>query len=62
MTRKQALACMKAAGAKGDSATFTRLYVENRVSYAAAQAAWRDGVKFGAFIKARDALVDVVRP
>jgi hypothetical protein len=56
MTRKQALTCIKAAGAQNDQAAFVRLYVENRISYAVAMAAYREGEKFGAFIAKRDAI------
>lgn len=55
LTRKQALSLLYAAGAEGDRRTWTRIYVENRVSLAVANAQWRDGAKFGAWIKARDA-------
>lgn len=55
MTRAQALACIKAAGAQGDKAAFTRLYIENRIAYAVAIAAYRDGERFGDFIAKRDA-------
>lgn len=55
MTRQQYLDNMKAAGARGDKATFTRLYIESRVSLQAANQAWRDGLSFGRFIAQRDA-------
>ena len=54
MKREKLLRALKGCGAIGDKATFTRLYVENRISLAAANAAWRDGVRFAAFIEARD--------
>ena len=43
MTRKQALACIRVAGFHDDSAAFTRLYLENRVSLVAARQAFQDG-------------------
>lgn len=48
------LAAMKACGAQGDKATFTRLYIESRISREIADKAWRDGVAFAKFIKERD--------
>ena len=55
MTRKQALACIKAAGAQGDQQTFLRLYIENRISYSVAIAEYRAGKQFGEWIAQRDA-------
>ena len=55
MTRKQTLAAMKAAGAANDKATFTRLFIENRISRAVADQAWRDGAALRRFCDARDA-------
>jgi hypothetical protein len=55
MTRKQALAAIKGAGASNDQQTMLRLYVENRISYAVAMAAFRDGQRFGAWVAERDA-------
>jgi len=46
---------MRHCGATNDKATFTRIYVENRISLQAANTAWREGVRFGAFIAQRDA-------
>lgn len=43
MKRKDALGWIRMAGYHGDSHAFVRLYVENRVSYAAANAEWRRG-------------------
>lgn len=45
MTRAHALAYMKVAGYHDDSARFTRLYAENRVSMPAARAAYRAGAE-----------------
>lgn len=43
MKRKHALEWMRVAGYHGDSAAFTRLLIENRVSKAAADAEWSAG-------------------
>ena len=43
MKRTAALGWIRIAGYHGDKASFTRLYIENRVSRAAADAAWRSG-------------------
>ena len=56
MTRKQALEAIQAAGAQGDKQAFARLYVENRISYAAANGAWRKGARFAEFVQQRDAV------
>ena len=55
MTRKQALAAMESAGAADDRQAFTRLYVENRISLAVANEAWRRGARFAAFVRVRGA-------
>ena len=55
MTRKQAIDAIKAAGARGDQQAFLRLYVENRISRAVADAAYREGKRFGEFVRSRDA-------
>jgi hypothetical protein len=55
MTRKQAIDALKAAGASDDRKTWTRVYVENRVSLTVANQAWRDGQNFARFISQRDA-------
>jgi hypothetical protein len=55
MTRKQALACLKAAGATDDRKTWLRVYVENRISFTVANQQWRDGQAFARFVAARDA-------
>jgi hypothetical protein len=55
VTRKQALACLKAAGAENDRQAWTRLYVENRVSLPVALKQWADGQAFARFIAQRDA-------
>lgn len=55
MTRKQALQCIRGAGATNDKQAFTRLYVENRISLAAAQQAFREGARLAAFVAQRDA-------
>lgn len=55
MSRRQwVLNALKAAGASNDRQAWTRLYVENRVSYTTAMAKWQEGVKFAAWVKARD--------
>ena len=43
MTRKRALAAIFAAGYHEDRKTFTRVYVENRVSFLAANREYIDG-------------------
>lgn len=43
MKRADAIAYIRIAGYHGDRGSFTRLYVENRVSYAAAKDAYRAG-------------------
>jgi hypothetical protein len=43
MTRAQTLATLRIAGYHDDSQTWTRTYLEGRVSRAAADAAWREG-------------------
>jgi hypothetical protein len=53
-TRKQLLNLIRTAAAEGDSATLTRLYIENRISRDVFNQAVADGRKFGAFIHARD--------
>lgn len=58
MIRKQALEHMKHAGATGDRARFTRLYIENRVSLAIARAAFDEGQRLAAWIARRDAVPD----
>lgn len=55
MTRKQAITVLKAAGAEGDKPTWMRVYAENRISFAVAQQAWRDGQAFARFVAQRDA-------
>lgn len=54
MTRAKALQAMEAAGAANDRALFTRLYVENRISLSAANAAWQKGVGLRRFCENRD--------
>ena len=49
LSRKAALAAIKAAGATNDQQTFTRIYVENRISYEVAIAAFREGKSFAKF-------------
>ena len=56
MTRKQTILAMEAAGAADDRQAFTRLYVENRISLAVANEAWRKGARFAEFIRKRDAV------
>jgi hypothetical protein len=43
MKREHALTKLRVAGYHDDRATFTRTYVEERVSYAAAKAAYAEG-------------------
>lgn len=45
MTRAQAIAAMRVAGYHEDRAAWTRLYVEQRVSFEKAQRAWREGAE-----------------
>lgn len=45
MKRADALTHIRIAGFHGDKKAFTRLYVENRVSYPAAQEAYRQGIR-----------------
>lgn len=44
MKREHAISYLRIAGYDNDRAAWTRLYVENRISYAAAQKAWSEGV------------------
>lgn len=44
MTRKQALDSCRYAGYHKDHDTFTRIFVENRISYLKAHEAWSQGV------------------
>ena len=53
--RETILRAMRAAGAANDRQTFTRLYVENRISLSAANAEWQAGRKLARFVEARDA-------
>jgi hypothetical protein len=55
MTRKDALRAMEGAGAHNDTARFTRLFIEHRISKTAADEAWRKGVALRRFCEARDA-------
>jgi hypothetical protein len=55
MPRNAALAAIKAAGTQNDHKAFVRLYVENRVSLAAARKAFNEGQRFATFITKRDA-------
>lgn len=43
--RELTLSHMRIAGYDNDSATWTRLLIEGRISYAAAKQAWADGVR-----------------
>lgn len=43
MKRKDALTVCKVAGYHNDRVTFTRVYIENRISRTAADEAWRSG-------------------
>jgi hypothetical protein len=45
VTRAQALDYIRIAGYHGDKARFTTLYVENRIAYAKATAAFRAGAQ-----------------
>ena len=53
MKRAEALAAIKAAGATGDAQAFTRIYVEHRIRYAVAMAAYREGVAFARFVNTK---------
>jgi hypothetical protein len=53
MKRAEVLAAIKAAGATGDAQAFARLYVEHRIRYAVALAAYREGAAFARFVNAR---------
>ena len=55
MTRKEAISAMEAAGAADDRQAFTRLYVENKISLAVANEAWRRGARLAEFVRKRDA-------
>lgn len=55
MTRKGALAAIKAAGTEGNQATFLRLYAEHHISYPVALAEYRAGQRFAKRIADRDA-------
>jgi hypothetical protein len=57
LTRKVALQVLRAAGAENDKALFMRTYVENRISLAVANTAWREGQRLAAFVAARDGRV-----
>lgn len=54
MSRPEALAAIKAAGAAGDRKSLFRLYVENRIAYPTAMKAYREGASFARFVAARD--------
>ena len=53
--REKILRAMKAAGAANDKAAFTFLYVSNKISLKAANAAWAEGVRLARFCTIRDA-------
>lgn len=55
LSRKIALQVLRAAGADNDKALFMRTYVENRVSLAVANQAWREGRNLAVFVAKRDA-------
>lgn len=55
MTRKQALAALKVAGAQNDRKMWIEMYVANRVSLRVANEQWAEGQSFARFIAARDA-------
>lgn len=55
MTRKRALEAIYGAGTQGDKAALMRLYVEHRVSYRVAMSEFLRGVRFAAWVAARDA-------
>ena len=54
MKRIEAIAAIKAAGIVGDEAALLRLYMENRVSYTVALAAYREGAKIGRLAAQRE--------
>lgn len=56
MKRQQLLNLIRTAAAEDDGRTLTRLYIENRISWDAFNVAVNEGRKWGAFIKARDAV------
>lgn len=43
--RELTISHLRIAGYDNDNATWMRLYVENRISYAVAKQAWADGVR-----------------
>jgi hypothetical protein len=53
--RADALRAIEHAGATDDKPTATRLFIENRISRAAFDEAWRRGKALAAFVAARDA-------
>ena len=54
MKRQQLINLIRVAAAQDDSATITRLYCENRISYEALKVAVAEGRKWGEFCKQRD--------
>jgi hypothetical protein len=55
MTRKAVLAAIHAAGTMNDTKAMIRLYVENRISLAAAREKFEEGRRWAKFVAARDA-------
>lgn len=54
MKRADLIRALKGCGAENDRAKFTRLYIENRISRAVADQAWRDGAALRRFVEKRD--------
>ena len=55
-TRKAALQILRAAGADNNRPQWLRVYVENRISLAAANEAWQQGRNLARFVEQRDAI------
>lgn len=49
------------AGQRGDQAALLRLYAENHIGLAAAQASYRTGARFADFVRERDARLSAMR-
>lgn len=54
MKRTDLIRALTGCGAEDDRATWTRLYVSNRISLEVANKAWRDGVAFRRFVEKRE--------
>lgn len=53
MSRARALDAIKGAGAEGNQPLFLRLYIENRISYPVALAAYRSGIAWAKSLEGR---------